>query len=58
MLGLVFDYSNEVDLKNYILELYSNYKLKKNNFKPKDLASFSYENLSEKLDGLLNKTIN
>jgi hypothetical protein len=32
--------------------------LKKNNFKPKDLASFSYENLSEKLDGLLNKTIN
>ena len=56
--GLVFDYSNEIDLKNYILELYSNYKLKKNNFKPKGLASFSYDNLSEKLDDLLNKTIN
>ena len=56
--GLVFDYSNEVDLKNYILELYSNYKLKKNNFKPKGLVSFSYDNLSEKLDDLLNKTLN
>ena len=56
--GKVFDYSNEVDLKKYILELYSNYKTKKNNFKPKGIALFTYDNLSKSLDDLLKNTIN
>jgi hypothetical protein len=56
--GKVFDYSNEVDLKKYILELYSNYKTKKNNFKPKGIALFTYDNLSKSLNDLLKNTIN
>jgi len=55
--GRVFDYSNEIDLKNYILELYSNYKSKKNSFNPIGLSSFTYNNLSKNLNDLLKKTI-
>ncbi|SUZ94002.1 uncharacterized protein METZ01_LOCUS46856 [marine metagenome] len=56
--GKVFDFLNQVDLKNHILELYSDYKSKKNSFNPKGIASYSYNNLSENIDVLLKKTIN
>ncbi len=55
--GKVFDYSNEIELKKNILELYSNYKTKKNNFKPKGIELFTYNNLSKNLNILLKKTI-
>ncbi len=56
--GKVFDFLNKVDLKNHILELYSDYKSKTNNFNPTGIASYSYNNLSENIDALLKKTIN
>ena len=55
--GKVFDYSNEIELKKNILQLYSNYKTKKNNFKPKGIELFTYNNLSKNLNILLKKTI-
>ena len=56
--GKVFDFINHVDLKNHILELYSDYRSKTNIFNPKGIASYSYKNLSENIDALLKKTIN
>tara|TARA_B100000902_G_scaffold28891_1_gene34762 strand:+ start:4348 stop:5616 length:1269 start_codon:yes stop_codon:yes gene_type:complete len=55
--GKVFDFMNHVDLKNHILELYSDYRSKTNNFNPSGLASYSYKNLSEKIDALLKKQL-
>ncbi len=56
--GKVFDFMSHVDLKNHILELYSEYRSKKNSFDPTGIASYSYKNLSENVDALLKKTIN
>ena len=55
--GKVFDYTNHIDLKNHILELYSDFKSNKNSFNPKDLISYTYKNLSQNIDVLLKKTI-
>jgi len=57
-MGKVFDFMSHVDLKNHILELYSEYRSKKNSFDPTGIASYSYKNLSENVDALLKKTIN
>ena len=55
--GSVFDYSNKIDLKNHILELYNDFKSKKNNFKPKGITNYTFEVLSKNLDQILHKTI-
>ncbi len=55
--GKVFDYLNEIDLKNHILELYSEYKSGKNNYNPKNTGDYTYDNLSKKLNEIINKTI-
>ena len=56
--GKVFDFMSHVDLKNHILELYSEYRSKKNSFDPTGIASYSYKNLSDNVDALFKKTIN
>ena len=55
--GSVFDYSNKIDLKNHILELYNDFKSNKNNFKPKEITNYTFEVLSKNLDQILHKTI-
>jgi glycosyltransferase involved in cell wall biosynthesis len=55
--GKVFDYLNEIDLKNHILELYSEYKSGKNNYNPKNTGNYTYDTLSKKLNEIINKTI-
>ena len=55
--GSVFDYSNKIDLKNHILELYNDFKSKKNNFKPIGITNYTFEVLSKNLDQILHKTI-
>jgi glycosyltransferase involved in cell wall biosynthesis len=55
--GSVFDYSNKIDLKNHILELYNDFKSNKNNFKPKGITNYTFEVLSKNLDQILHKTI-
>ena len=56
--GRVFDYSNKIDLKNHILELYKNYKSGNNIFKPIGVNKYTYDILSDKIIKILNKTIN
>ena len=56
--GRVFEYSNKIDLKNHILELYSDYKARKNNFKPDGISDYTFDKLSETVDEILKKTIN
>ena len=56
--GRVFDYSNKIDLKNHILELYKNYKSGNDIFKPIGVNKYTYDILSDKIIKILNKTIN
>ena len=55
--GKVFDYINEIDLKNHILELYSDYKSGEKNYNPKNTVNYTYDTLSKKLNEIINKTI-
>ena len=56
--GKVFDYVEKEKLKKYILELYSNFKLNKNNFQPVELKKYNFKSISQKLDTILKKNIN
>ena len=40
--GRVFDYSNKIDLKNHILDLYNNYRLGINDFSPDGLNNYNF----------------
>ena len=55
--GKVFDYINEIDLKNHILELYSDYKSGEQNYNPKNTVNYTYDTLSKKLIEIIKKTI-
>ena len=55
--GRVFTYLNKLDLKNHILELYSNYKTGNDNFSTLGLSNYTYNKLSLSLDDILKKTI-
>jgi len=55
--GRVFEFSNKIDLKNHILELYEDYKSGKNNFKPNGLTNYTFDVLTENLSRILKKTI-
>jgi len=55
--GNVFDFSNEIDLKNHILELYSNFKNGTFLVKPIEIEKYKYSSLTFKLDSLIIKTI-
>ena len=56
--GRVFDYLNKVDLKNYILELYNQFKKGNNYLNSVGIEQYNYKTLSNKLSGIINKTIN
>ncbi len=55
--GKVFDYIETEKLKNYILELYINFKTNKSNFNPVNLKNYNYAELSKDLNIILKKTI-
>ena len=55
--GRVFTYLNKLDLKNHILELYSNYKTGNDNLSTLGLSNYTYNKLSLSLDDILKKTI-
>jgi hypothetical protein len=55
--GNVFDFSNEIDLKNHILELYSNFKNGTFLVKPIEIEKYKYSSITFKLDSLIIKTI-
>ena len=55
--GKVFDYIETEKLKNYILELYINFKTNKSNFNPVNLKNYNYTELSKDLNIILKKTI-
>ena len=55
--GNVFDFSNEIDLKNHILEQYSNFKNGTYLVKPTEIEKYKYSSLSSKLGSLIKKTI-
>jgi len=56
--GRVFDFSNKIDLKNHILELYNNYKLGINNYNPEGINNYTFDTLSNQIIKILKKTIN
>ena len=56
--GRVFDYSNKIDLKNHILDLYNNYRLGINDFSPDGLNNYNFDVLSDQIIKILKKTIN
>ena len=55
--GRVFTYLNKLDLKNHILELYSNYKTGNDNFSTLGLSNYTYNKLSLSLDDILKKLL-
>ena len=55
--GNVFEFSNEIDLKNHILELYSNFKDGNYLVKPNGTEKYKYLNLSSELESVIKKTI-
>jgi hypothetical protein len=55
--GNVFDFSNEFDLKNYILELYSNFKNNKLILNKNSSDKYLISNLTLELNKLLKKLI-
>jgi hypothetical protein len=55
--GRVFDYSDKVDLKQHILELYNQFKTKHNSLYSNDIDQYSYKHLSKRLSEILDKTI-
>ena len=56
--GNVFDFSNEIDLKNHILELYSNFKNGNCSLNINDIEKYKYSNLSSELQSVIKKTNN
>ena len=56
--GRVFEYSNKIDLKNYILELYNQFKQKDNSLNTINIDQYHYKNLSKKLSDVIQKVIN
>ena len=56
--GKVFDYSNKVDLKDHILDLYNQYKKRCNYVNLLAIDQYSYKNLSKKISDIIHKTIN
>ncbi len=56
--GRVFDYSNKIDLKNHILELYNQFKQKDNSLNLLKIDQYHYKNLSRKLSDIIYKVIN
>ena len=56
--GNVFDFSNEIDLKNHILELYSNFKNGNYSININDIEKYKYSNLSSELQSVIKKTNN
>tara|TARA_B100001094_G_scaffold246185_1_gene242802 strand:- start:16119 stop:17372 length:1254 start_codon:yes stop_codon:yes gene_type:complete len=56
--GRVFDFSNKIDLKNHILELYNNYKFGINDYAPKGIDNYTFDILSNQIIKILKKTIN
>jgi len=56
--GRVFDYLNKVDLKNYILDLYNQFKKGNNYLDSVGIDQYNYKTLSNKLNDIINKTIN
>ena len=56
--GRVFDYSNKVELKKYILVLYNQFKAKHNSIDSIEIDKYSYKHLSKKLSDIIDKTIN
>ena len=56
--GNVFDFSNEIDLKNHILELYSNFKNGNCLVNTNDIERYKYSNLSLELRDVINKINN
>ena len=55
--GRVFDYSDKVDLKQHILELYNRFKTEHNSLDSNDIDQYSYKYLSKRLSVILDKTI-
>ena len=56
--GNVFEFSNEIDLKNHILELYSNFKNGNYLLSSSDIEKYKYSNLSSELRDIINKINN
>ena len=56
--GRVFDYLNQVDLKNYILDLYNQFKKGNNYLNSVGIDQYNYKTLSNKLSDIINQTIN
>ncbi|MDA9338662.1 glycosyltransferase family 4 protein [Flavobacteriaceae bacterium] len=56
--GNVFEFSNEIDLKNHILELYSNFKNGNCLLSSSDIEKYKYSNLSLELRDIINKINN
>ena len=56
--GKVFQYTNKIDLKNYILELYNQFKQKDNSLNLLKIDRYQYENLSKKLSDVIQKVTN
>jgi hypothetical protein len=54
----VFEFSNEIDLKNHILELYSNFKNGNYLLSLSDIEKYKYSNLSSELRDIINKINN
>ena len=55
--GKVFDYLNKIDLKDYILELYNQFKKRNNHLNSVGIDQYNYKSLSNKLSDIINKTI-
>ncbi|MEC7864221.1 MAG: glycosyl transferase family 1 [Bacteroidota bacterium] len=55
--GKVFDYLNKVDLKDYILELYNQFKKRNDRLHSVGIDQYTYKSLSNKLSDIINKTI-
>jgi hypothetical protein len=55
--GRVFDYSNKVDLKNHVLELYNKFKENDTTLFSCGIDQYNYNNLSKRLSEIIHKTI-
>ena len=56
--GKVFDYSNKVDLKNHILDLYKKFKAQDKSSNLYGIDQYSYSSLSKRLREIIYNTIN
>ena len=55
--GNVFEFSNEIELKNHILELYTNFKNGSYSVKSIGIEKYKFSNLSSELLTVIKKTI-